>query len=105
MENNRILLGFRIKEIRKARNLSQEQLSDAVGISPKHLSRIEMGNGYPSLDTLDKIATNLKAELKDFFDFDAYKNDLITTETITQLFDNLDETQKRLILKVIKCLG
>ena len=105
MENNRVLLGMRIKEIRKARQLSQEQLSDSVGISPKHLSRIEMGRGFPSLETLEKIAATLNAELKEFFDFDAYRGDLISADSITQMLENLDETERRLIYKVVKSLS
>lgn len=104
MENNRVLLGLRMKEIRKSRNLSQEQLSDAVGISPKHLSRIEMGNGFPSLEKLEKIASCLEVELKDFFEFDAFRDNLITADSITQMFENLDETKKRLIYKICKSL-
>ena len=39
------LLGMRIREIRKAKQLSQEQVSDRIGISPIHLSCVEMGRG------------------------------------------------------------
>ena len=46
------LLGMRIKELRKVRGLSQEELAEMIGIDPKHLCRIEVGNSYPSLDTL-----------------------------------------------------
>lgn len=105
MENNRVLLGMRMKEIRKARQMSQEQVSDKVGISPKHLSRVEMGKGYPSLETLEKIASVLQVELKEFFDFDAYKGDLVTTDSITQMFDALDEPRKRIAYKIFKSLS
>lgn len=105
MENKRVLLGMRIKEIRKTRQLSQEQLSDRVGISPKHLSRIEMGGGYPSLETLEKIAATMDVELKEFFDFDAFKNNQITADSIAKMFENLDETKKRLIYKIFKSLS
>ena len=63
------LLGARIKELRKGKGLSQEKLSEEVHIDPKHLSRIEVGNSYPSLDTLDNIAQALDLEIKDFFEF------------------------------------
>jgi transcriptional regulator with XRE-family HTH domain len=63
------LLGARIKELRRRKGLTQDKLSEIVGIDPKHLSRIEVGKGYPSLDTLDKIGKVLKVELKDFFEF------------------------------------
>jgi len=105
MENNRVLLGMRLKELRKAKQLSQEELSDKVGISPKHLSRLEMGRGFPSLETLEKIAGILHVELKEFFDFDAYKADLISADSITQMFKNLDKPKKLLLYKMIKSLA
>lgn len=104
MENNRVLLGMRMKEIRKARQLSQEQVSDKVGISPKHLSRVEMGKGYPSLDTLEKIAAVLKVELKEFFEFDAYNDAPVTTESISQMFEALDPSKKQLIYRIFKSI-
>lgn len=69
MKSTKVLLGARIKELRKIKGLSQEGLSEKVDIDPKHLSRIEVGRGFPSLDTLEKIANVLKVELKDFFEF------------------------------------
>jgi len=51
MKTTKELLGSRIKEIRKLRRLSQEELSEKINIDPKHLSRIEVGRGFPSLDT------------------------------------------------------
>lgn len=44
----------------KARNetgITQQQLSKLTGINQSNLSRIENGNGNPSLSTLQRIAT------------------------------------------------
>ena len=43
MKDSKVLLGGRIKELRKIRGFSQEQLSEMVGVDSKHLSRIEVG--------------------------------------------------------------
>lgn len=53
MKTTKALLGERIKELRKKRQLSQEQLAEKIQIDAKNLSRIEVGRGYPSLDTLE----------------------------------------------------
>jgi transcriptional regulator with XRE-family HTH domain len=105
MEDTRALLGMRIKEIRKTKQFSQEQLSEMVGISPKHLSRIEMGRGYPSIETLVKIASILNIEIKEFFDFDNFKGEIITADSIARMFDDLDEAKKRLIHKIFKSIN
>ncbi len=41
--NKNILLGKKIKEIKKKRGLTQDFLAEKVGIDAKHLSRIECG--------------------------------------------------------------
>lgn len=56
------LLGKRIKELRKLKGLTQESLSEKAGIDSKHLSRIECGVNFPSLDLLTKIADILSIE-------------------------------------------
>ena len=37
--------------------IPQDQLSQKVDIDPNHLSRIEVGRSFPSLDTLERLAT------------------------------------------------
>lgn len=39
----------RLKRYRKERNLTQQQLADALGVSNKSVSRWESGGGYPDL--------------------------------------------------------
>ena len=56
------LLGKRIKEIRKSKGFTQELLAESAGIDSKHLSRIECGVNFPSLDLLNKIAVLLNIE-------------------------------------------
>ena len=62
MENIKSLLGKRIKELRRERNLSQEKLAENIGIDPNNLSRIENGKNYPSAETIVKIANSLNDE-------------------------------------------
>jgi len=69
MENTKVLLGARIKEIRKARGLTQEQLAEMIDVEQKHVSRIESGKNFPSIDLLEKMAAALNVPLMGFFDF------------------------------------
>lgn len=45
-------------------NMSQKQLSEETGINQSNLSRIESGNGNPSVSTLKRIADALGVSLK-----------------------------------------
>ena len=60
-------IGQRIREIRKARNLTQRQLADQVGLNFTYLSRIENdrldADQTPREETLDKIAGALETDL------------------------------------------
>lgn len=58
-------LGPRLKQLRKARQLSQKELGDRVFVS-----HIENGLRLPSLQTLVKICDALNITLGEFFSFD-----------------------------------
>lgn len=51
-------------EARNNSNLTQAQLSKLTGIDQSNLSKIETGNGNPSLKTLKKIAKALNTTLE-----------------------------------------
>ena len=67
--NNKNLLGKRIKEIRKKKGYTQEQLAEIVNIDITTLSGIESGRHFHSLVTLEKIAKTLDVALITLFDF------------------------------------
>jgi len=104
MKTTKELLGARIKELRKAKGLSQEKLSEKVGIDSKHLSRIEVGKSYPSLDTLEKIANALHVEIKDLFEFIHLSPSKELPDSISKLLKEADEDKLRLILKIIRAV-
>lgn len=53
-----------ILEARRAKHLSQKQLSELTGINQADISRIENGNGNPSIRTLQRLAEGLGMKLK-----------------------------------------
>lgn len=98
-------LGARIKELRKIKKLTQEQVAEMVDIDPKHLSRIEVGGSYPSIDTLEKLAVALKFEVMDFFDFEhRVKDKKQLIESIGRLLKEAHQEQLRVILKVVRVI-
>lgn len=67
MATQKNIVGQQIRSIRKARLMTQEALSEKIGIDPKSLGRIEMGQYYPSLDTLLSLATVLDVPIRELF--------------------------------------
>lgn len=104
MKNTKQLLGSRIKELRRNKGLSQDQLSEEIGIDPKHLSRIELGKSFPYMETLEAIAKSLQVELKDLFDFTHLEFPAIDKKQIEELLDGLNQDKLRLVYKVVKSL-
>jgi len=60
-------LGKRIVLARKAKGMSQEQLSAASDIDRSHMGFIEQGRRRPTLVTLFKICTSLGMSLEKLF--------------------------------------
>lgn len=60
-------LGRRIAAARDARGLTQEALSDAVGVSRSAVAQWETGRATPHLATLTGIASTLGTTLSDMF--------------------------------------
>ena len=63
-------LGRIIKEYRKAKKLSQNQLAELIDMSREHLACIETGKEFISLRKLFLIADVLGVSLKNLIDFD-----------------------------------
>jgi len=55
-----------LQNARKKQGLKQSQLAEMVGISEKHLSKIETGKNYPALDNFLKMVEILQLTFKDF---------------------------------------
>lgn len=99
------LFGMRIKELRTIRKLSQEQLAEKAAISPKYMSRIEMGQQFPSINVITKLANALQVELKDFFEFAReVRNTKELKEIINGLLKETDEERLRIAVKVLRAL-
>jgi transcriptional regulator with XRE-family HTH domain len=56
-------MGERLREARRARNLSLRVLAERLGVSPSLISQIETGRANPSVSTLYAIAAELDVSL------------------------------------------
>ncbi len=81
-------LGCKIRQMRKLRGFTQEQLAELIGIDNKHLSRIEIGKHMPTYSVLKKLAKALE--------FDIYGIDELKVE---------DKVPDKIFLKSLKILN
>ncbi len=64
-----ILLGKRIKRVRRRVGLTQETLAEKASVSTTHIGLVETGKRRVSLKTLQRIATALGVKTKELIPF------------------------------------
>lgn len=69
MENTRVLVGERIRALRKDRGWSQEELGEKADLHHTYVGAIERGEKNASIDTPDKIADALGVVIADLLAF------------------------------------
>jgi transcriptional regulator with XRE-family HTH domain len=67
MENLSSTIGIKIRELRRGKDLSQEQLAKLMGTTPNTICRWEKGAYKPSIDDLTKLAEYFAVPIIDFF--------------------------------------
>jgi len=73
MENNfYLLLGKKIREIRKKRGMTQEELAWKSSVSLNFIGQIERGQKQPSMKTLKRISDTLEVAPSAFFEKTSY---------------------------------
>lgn len=60
--------GQKVKQLRKAKDLSQEDLAERSGLNRPYISAIEQGKRNVSLEVIEKLAEALEIEIKEFFE-------------------------------------
>lgn len=98
MNNVKLLLGMRIKILRKQRNLTQEKFSEMIDRSPNHLSKIESGEANPPLSLLIDIANKLEVDISELFNFETKVAKQITSNDIKNKLINIENEK---VLKMI----
>lgn len=65
-----VSLGSRIRALRNSQGLSQAQLADSAGMSPRYLSEIEAGKRNVSFKRLEALAQILSVTLPELLNID-----------------------------------
>ncbi len=87
--NIKKFIGKRIKELRKIRHLSQEQLAEKIDINQNALSYIETGENFFSAETLEKLISALDVEPSELFEIKhLQKDEQLLDEIVRMLREN-----------------
>ncbi len=92
--------------MRQNRGLTQEQLAEAIDISQRTLSGIEIGENFVTAETLDKIMEALKTTPDELFRLNHLKDTKELIIEIEALINNLSSNKEKIeiIYKFIKSL-
>ena len=58
-QENKILIGEKIKKYRKEKGLTQKKLGELCGINEANIRKYELGKANPKIETIEKIAKAL----------------------------------------------
>ena len=80
MKLDKEIIGKKIRQMRLEKGFSQEQFSEKIDISPRHMCTIENGNSFPSLETFVNISEILDIDINNFFNLKTAKIDRLRSE-------------------------
>lgn len=100
------LLGRQIRERRKEKKYTLEQLAEKLDVSTTFIGQIERAKGIPSLETLVKIANVLEISVDGllFGDLNIESGNKHFLEQVDELTKTFTPAQKQLLLKNIETI-
>jgi len=98
------LVGKKIKQYRKTSKLTQDALGEKIEINQRQIALIEAGKSFPSLSTLNKLASVFNCSVQDFFENEHLKNENELKTELKNIIDGLNYKEAQLIYLVAKNL-
>lgn len=95
------LLGARIRELRKLKQVSQLDLAYDMDMSMNTISGIELGKISPKIETLKKISLRLGVDLSEMFEFSEVDcKDKLVRKRVEEISRRLMSLDKEMLLLV-----
>ncbi len=95
-------IGQRIRSLRKARGLSQEQLAEKVWISTTHMSHIETGATKLSLPVLVDLASVLDVGADELLGTELSNQKIASIENIQGVLNQCTAQQLKVLAEILK---
>lgn len=95
-------IGQKIRKIRKAHGLSQEELAERINISTTHMSHIETGNTKLSLPVLVDIANTLEVRVDDLLNHPGAATTSTSLDEIAAVLERCSSQEAKVIADVVK---
>lgn len=99
------LIGSRIKQKRKALNLTQENLAEKLSVSVGYVSQVERGITKISLDLLGEISDILGCDIAELVTDSSVKSNGYLVNEISERISALDEKERQFIFGIIDLMN
>ncbi|MEY2385725.1 helix-turn-helix domain-containing protein [Lactococcus lactis] len=90
-------VGMKIKEFRKNKKLTQQDLADLVGVKNSAISNYEQGTRIPKRDFLFRVANALGVSIDEFFPMQSEETSSTLSE-INKISSQLEESRQKIVL-------
>ena len=99
---NMIKIGRFLQELRKEKELTQEQLAEQLGVARRTVSRWETGNNMPDLDILVELSDLYSVDLREILSGERKSEnmDQELKETVLQVADYSSEEKNRMLRRM-----
>ena len=106
---NQVKIGEFLRELRKGKGLTQEQLAEQFNISRRSVSRWETGSNLPDLDILIEMADYYEVELKEILNGERKSEKMneelketVLKETVLKVAEFSNEDKRKLTERMNK---
>ena len=99
------VFGKRLRSLRRAKDLTQEQVAERAGLSLQSVGEIERGRGNPTLVNIERLSAALGEDLTTLFDLgDVKLSKEQAQQELLELLNRATEEQVRAILAMVRVL-
>lgn len=99
------LIGARLKNARKNKGLTQEQLVEKMGVSIAYLSKIETGKIHINLERLSQICNILDVTEGEILNGVSISSDKYLNSEFNTILKKCNPNQQKLAYKIIQCIS
>ena len=98
------IIGKRLKDARRNKNLTQDQLSEKMGVSIAYLSKVETGKIHINLERLSQICDLLGVTEGEILNGVSNKSDKYLKSEFTNLLSSCSAKEQKLAYKILQVI-
>ena len=98
------IIGMRLKDARKRKGFTQEQLVEQMGVSIAYLSKIETGKIHINLERLSQICSILDATEGEILNGTSVNSNIYLNTEFSTILRKCNPKQQHLAYKILKTI-